>query len=120
VSTALHDDLTANPQTAVIYARADGVISFWNAGAENLFGHSVAGAIGQRLDLIVPEEYRAMHWAGFDRTIGSSWRGSGEWGPVEGLHKNGSRVAVEVFLTPLHGDTPGVTGVMAFFRVPLP
>lgn len=120
MSHHLHEDLIANPQTAVIYARADGVISFWNAGAEKLFGHSIEEVAGKRLDIIVPEEYRVMHWAGFNRTIGSEWRGSGEWGPIEGLHRNGSRVALEVFLTPLHREGPGVSGVMALFRVPLP
>ena len=48
-----------------IYADAVGGIGFWNAGAEATFGHSAAEVSGKRVDLIVPEEYRAMHWAGF-------------------------------------------------------
>ena len=114
--TALDDDLTANPRTAVIYARADGMISFWNTAAEALFGYAAAEVKTKRIDLIVPEEFRAMHWAGFNRTIGSDWRGSEAWGPIEAVHKNGERVALEVFLTPLHGDAKGVCGVMALFR----
>ncbi len=115
-STPLHDDLRTNANTAVVYARADGVIGFWNSGAENLFGHSLDEVAGKRIDLIVPEEYRDMHWAGFNRTIGSEWLGSTEWGAIEALHKNGQRVALEVFLTPMHGNDASVSGVMALFR----
>ena len=113
---ALGAALAGNRHTAVIYARADGVIGFWNAGAEALFGHSPEEALGKRVDLIVPEEYRAMHWAGFARAIGSAWRGSAAWGPVEGLHKNGERVALEVFLTPIQEADDRAAGVLGFFR----
>src|SRR6185437_15652025 len=70
---ALGAALAGNRHCAIVYARADGAIGFWNAGAEALFGHSPAEALGKRVDLIVPEEYRAMHWAGFARAIGSPW-----------------------------------------------
>jgi PAS domain S-box-containing protein len=81
-----------------------------------LFGHSAAEAAGKRVDLIVPENYRAMHWAGFGRAIGSAWRGSAAWGPIEGLHKNGDRVALEVFLTPIQEEDARAIGVLAIFR----
>jgi len=95
-------------------------IDFWNAGAEALFGHSAEEALGQRVDLIIPEEYRAMHWAGFSGAIGSAWRGSSAWGAVEGLHKSGERVALEVFLTPIQRADNNAVGVLGFFRVPAP
>lgn len=115
---ALGAALAGNRHSAIVYARADGGIGFWNAGAEALFGHSSEEALGNRVDLIVPEEYRAMHWAGFARAIGSRWRGSAGWGPVEGLHKNGERVALEVFLTPVHEADERASGVLGLFRVP--
>jgi len=110
--------LANNRHSAIIFADADGGIAFWNAGAELLFGHSAAEASGKRVDLVVPEEFRAMHWKGFHRAIGSAWRGSRDWGPVEGVHKNGNRVALEVFLTPVQEEGARVTGVLAIFRVP--
>lgn len=60
---------------AIILADGGGFISFWNNGAAALFGHSAAEVAGQRVDLIVPPPYRDMHWVGFNRTIGSKWRG---------------------------------------------
>ena len=115
---ALGAALAGNRRSAVIYARADGGIGFWNAGAEALFGHSPEEAMGKGVDLIVPEKYRAMHRAGFARAIGSAWRGSAGWGPVEGLHKNGERVALEVFLTPIQEENENVSGVLGLFRAP--
>jgi PAS domain S-box-containing protein len=115
---ALGAALAGNRHSAVIYACADGGIGFWNAGAEALFGHSSEEVIGKGVDLIVPETYRAMHKAGFARAIGSPWRGSDGWGPVEGLHKNGERVALEVFLTPIHEANENASGVLGLFRVP--
>ena len=112
--------LAGNRHSAIIYARADGGIGFWNAGAEAVFGHTPEEALGKRVDLIVPEEYRAMHWAGFARAIGSPWRGSAGWGPVEGLHKNGRRVALEVFLTPIQEADERASGVLGLFRIPAP
>jgi PAS domain S-box-containing protein len=115
---ALGAALAGNRYSAVIYARADGGIGFWNAGAEALFGYSQGEVSGKRVDLIVPPEYRAMHWAGFERAMGSPWRGSPGWGPVEGLHKNGERVALEVFLTPIQEADEHAAGVLGLFRVP--
>lgn len=54
---------------ATIYAGTDGMIVFWNAGAERVFGHKSEHAIGQSLDLIIPEQFRAAHWTGYDRAL---------------------------------------------------
>lgn len=54
---------------AVIFCDLQGVIRVWNAGAEKVFGWSAAEAIGQSLDLIIPERMRKAHWEGFDAAI---------------------------------------------------
>jgi PAS domain S-box-containing protein len=110
--------LGRNRYSAVIYASAAGAILFWNDGAEAIFGHSSAETLGKPVDLIVPDQYRAMHWEGFHRAMGSAWRGSAAWGPVEALHKSGERLALEVFLTPIQEDDELAKGVLAIFRAP--
>jgi len=101
---------------AIILADGGGFIRFWNEGAAALFGHSSAEVAGQRVDLIVPSPYRDMHWAGFNRTIGSAWRGHESWGDIEALHKTGAIVPLQVLLTPLTGPDGGVRQVFAMFR----
>ncbi len=50
---------------AIVMVDRAGVIRVWSPGAERLFGHDAANVLGQTLDLIVPENYRERHWAGF-------------------------------------------------------
>lgn len=56
-------------QSALIRADLTGNIADWDEGAEEFFGYSRKEALGQSLDLIVPEEYRERHWAGFNKAI---------------------------------------------------
>jgi PAS domain S-box-containing protein len=58
-------------QHAIIVADASGIIQLWSPGAERLLGYSAAEAVGQTLDLIVPEEFRDQHWSGFRRAMSS-------------------------------------------------
>jgi PAS domain S-box-containing protein len=44
---------------AIVVADADGTITWWSPAAEVLFGHSAAVALGQSLDLIVPDAVSA-------------------------------------------------------------
>jgi PAS domain S-box-containing protein len=50
---------------AIVQADTEGTIRLWSKGAEVLLGHSAAQAIGQKLDLLVPRNYRGDHWNGF-------------------------------------------------------
>jgi PAS domain S-box-containing protein len=76
---------------ALIVADADGIIRFWNAGAERIFGFTAAEAIGQSLDLITPENLRARHWDGYRRTMqtGETKYGAGDLLSVPALRKDG-------------------------------
>lgn len=56
-------------ENAVIIADTTGVISQWNKGAEALFGYRAEEAVGQSLDLVVPEHLQQAHWAGFHRAM---------------------------------------------------
>lgn len=56
---------------ALIYADRDGIIRGWNAAAQALFGYAKDEALGQSLDIIIPERLRAPHWDGFHRAMAS-------------------------------------------------
>ena len=105
---------------AVVHADAGGRFTFWNDAAAAIFGYRADEVLGQRIDLVVPHEYREMHWVGFSRTIGSAWRGADAWGKIEALHKSGERLALEVLLTPITGADGRVLSVMGMFRRPHP
>jgi PAS domain S-box-containing protein len=61
--------MPADDTHGIVFADSEGVIRFFSPGAERLFGHSAADAVGRSLDLIVPEPFRAQHWAGFRRAV---------------------------------------------------
>jgi len=94
---------------AVVFADTKGVIQYWNRGAEELFGWQAADALGQSMDLIIPENLRARHWEGYDRVMagGESRYGRHELLKVPALRADGSRVSVEFTLQmaehPEHG-----------------
>jgi PAS domain S-box-containing protein len=54
---------------AIIFAGKNGAIQVWNEAATAMFGHSAAEAMGQSLDIIIPEQFREAHWKGFDRAL---------------------------------------------------
>lgn len=56
-------------QLAVIFSDREGIICFWNAGAEAMFGYKPEEALGQTLDMIVPERHRPRHWEGYRRVM---------------------------------------------------
>ena len=43
---------------AIITKTLDGLVTGWNPAAERLFGFTAQDAIGQSIDIIVPEELR--------------------------------------------------------------
>ena len=70
---------------AVIYADETGTIMRWNHAAAALFGYSAAEALGQHLELIIPEHLRAAHWRGFEAAITNGvmrHRVRSSWPPV--------------------------------------
>jgi PAS domain S-box-containing protein len=110
-------DLAADDiHIAMIVADASGAICAWNSGAEALFGHPAQVALAHRVDLVVPHDYRDMHWAGFNRTMGTTWPGHEAWGDIDGLHRDGSLIALQVLLTPLRGADGLAHGAFAMFR----
>ena len=102
---------------AIIYSDREGVIRFWNRGAEAIFGHSAAESIGQSLDLIIPERLRAAHWAGFDKALATGeTKYSGRVLTTRSMHKDGSTLYVDLSFGLVKDDSGAVTGSFAIGR----
>jgi PAS domain S-box-containing protein len=54
---------------ALVVSDVEGKVIVWNAGAERMFGWSAQEALGQRMDMIVPERLRQRHWDGYDKSM---------------------------------------------------
>jgi PAS domain S-box-containing protein len=62
--------LSANSD-AIIAADREGIIHFWNPGAARTFGYTSEEAIGQSLDIIIPDRLRKRHWDGYRQVMKS-------------------------------------------------
>src|ERR1700690_1598492 len=102
----------------IIYADDQGLIRLWNAGAERIFGYPEAEALGQSLDIIIPENQRKRHWDGFGRTLatGITRYGADSLLSVPAIRKDGSRVSVEFTILPFHGEAGEIVGMAAIMR----
>ena len=103
---------------AIVFTDREGVIRFWNPGAERLFGFAAEEAVGRLVDIIIPEPQRARHWAGFRRVMetGESRYGQGDLLAVPGLRKDGTRVSLEFTIVPLRDATGRMEGMAAVLR----
>ncbi|MEA2949270.1 MAG: hypothetical protein QOI40_4600 [Alphaproteobacteria bacterium] len=103
---------------AIIASDREGRITFWNPGAERIFGFSRAEAMGQSLDLIVPERLRERHWTGYTEVMrtGESRYGHGDLLSVPALRKDGARLSIEFTIVRLKNDAGVMTGMAAILR----
>ncbi len=54
---------------AVIVSDIKGNVVVWNAAAERLFGWTETEALGQSMEMIIPERLRKRHWEGYDKSM---------------------------------------------------
>lgn len=109
--------LVAVSGDAVVLSDAEGLIRVWNPAAERVFGFSRAEALGQSLDIIVPERHRKRHWDQYARTMSTGeTRYGNELLRVPALRKGGGALSI-AFTVGLMRDAGGaVSGVLAVIR----
>lgn len=113
-----HERLVVDCPDAIVYADREGKIRFWNESAARIFGFAPAEALGQTLDLIVPERQRARHWEGYERVMagGATRYGEGDVLAVPAMRKDGQRISIEFTILPVHDETGTMLGIAAFLR----
>lgn len=103
---------------AMIYANREGTVSRWNSAAAGLFGYSAEEALGQSLDLIIPEHLRAAHDRGFEAAMtNGTMKLQGRPTLTRAIHKSGRKLYVEMTFAIVRGDASGdVLGAVAVAR----
>jgi len=115
--TSLSTKILTLAPDAIMFADRDGIIRLWNHGAERIFGCSSDQAIGQSLDLIIPEKLRERHWEGFNKTMATGETRYGtEMLAVPAMHQDGSRMSTEFSIVMLKDDDGKPLGVAAIMR----
>jgi PAS domain S-box-containing protein len=82
-----------------------------------MFGHTKVEAVGQSLDLIIPENLRGRHWEGYYRVMES---GESHYSvdllSAPALRKDGTRISTEFSMVLLKREDGKVLGVAAVIR----
>ncbi|HET7912641.1 MAG TPA: PAS domain S-box protein [Pseudolabrys sp.] len=106
-------------QHAIVIADQNGVIQLWSDGAATLIGYSREDAVGQKLDLVVPPEFREQHWHGFGNAMkGGALKSTGTFFDLPVRCRNGDTRTLRGQLHVLRSETNGPIGAMAIFTSP--
>ena len=87
----------------IVTTDALGVVSHFNAGAEQIFGYAASEILGGNISLLVPERARTAHGEHLGRFAsgGDSSRAMGAVATLEGRRKSGERFPVDVSISRL-------------------
>jgi PAS domain S-box-containing protein len=104
-------------QDAMLFADREGTIRLWNTGAETIFGYSAREALGEGLDLIIPEKLRERHWEGYHRVMDTGkTRYGNELLKVPALRKDGKKLSIEFSILLVRDRQNQIIGSAAVMR----
>ncbi len=112
-----YEQLIASIGDAVIVADASGRITLWNPAAERIFGFTQSDALGQSLDLIIPQRLQQRHWEGYHKTMQTGQtRYGNDLLRVPAVHKDGRALSIAFTVALLYSETHAITGIAAVIR----
>src|SRR5918993_3157949 len=90
---------------AIVTITPDGIVRWFNRGAERIFGYGSEEVIGQPVTLLMPESYRELCVAGLHRYLRTGEaRVVGGTTELVGLRKDGSEFPIEMSLGETYED----------------
>ncbi|MCP3371416.1 PAS domain S-box protein [Bradyrhizobium cajani] len=116
-ASQLDTNILEDVADALIYSDRSGTIVRWNRASSALFGFSADEALGQNLDLIIPEHLRAAHWKGFEAALASgTMKLAGRPTLTRALHKSGRKLYIEMTFALVRDAGGAVQGSVAVAR----
>jgi PAS domain S-box-containing protein len=112
-----YQQLVEHSAEAIMVCDAKGMITLWNAASERMFGFTQADAMGQSLDIIIPQRQQARHWEGYHQTMAS---GITKYGAsvlrVPAVHKDGHTLSISFTVSMMHDARGQVAAIVAVVR----
>jgi PAS domain S-box-containing protein len=118
----MHADIDLNALVsaigdAVVVSDRQGKVIVWNPAAERMFGFTEAEALGQSMDMIIPERLRKRHWEGFDKSMET---GTTRYGHdvlrVPAVDKAGRAMSIAFTVAMLFGPDGQVSAIASVIR----
>lgn len=111
------EQLTDVAGDGIVISDAKGIITYWNDACTRIFGFTKEDAIGESLDIIIPDNQQKPHWDGYEVTMNS---GETKYGTsilrVPAVNKAGERISIAFSVALLKDDQGKVTGIAAIVR----
>jgi PAS domain S-box-containing protein len=102
---------------AIIFADGKGIVRIWNEAAERIFGFAAGEAIGNSLDIIIPDRFREAHWRGFDLAlVNGRTKHGGRALPTRALRADGASIVVELTFAVVVNPDGSARGALANAR----
>ena len=110
-------ELVSGAGDAIMVCDAKGLITLWNRAAERIFGYAAAEALGQSMDMIIPQRQRERHWEGYHKTMET---GITKYGSdvlrVPATHKDGHTLSIAFTVSMLYTADRKVSSIVAIVR----
>lgn len=102
---------------AIVASDAGGAITLWNPAAERMFGFTENEALGQSLDIIIPQRQQQRHWDGYHKTMATGiTRYGNDVLRVPAVHKDGHTLSIAFTVALLHTGDGKVSAIVAVIR----
>ncbi|MDO9359417.1 MAG: PAS domain S-box protein [Polaromonas sp.] len=102
---------------AIVASDAGGAIVLWNPAAQRMFGFTETEALGQSLDIIIPQRQQQRHWDGYHQTMAT---GKTRYGNdvlrVPAVHKDGHSLSIAFTVALIHTPEGKVSAIVAVIR----
>ena len=91
--------IVASAMDAIITIDTDQNVALFNPAAERMFGYSAEEVLGQPIDRLIPERFRAAHLHHIRRfgKAGTTDRKMGSLGSISGLRSNGEELPIRTW-----------------------
>ena len=111
--TAYLAAIVASSEDAIVSKDLDGIITFWNKAAEQMFGFTADEAVGRSIRIIIPHDRQHEE----DRVLAAIRSGSSltHFETVR-QRKDGGRVDISLTVSPIHGRDGRVIGASKIAR----
>ncbi len=102
---------------AIVASDASGTITLWNPAAQRMFGYAESEALGESLDIIIPQRQQQRHWDGYHKTMAT---GQTKYGNdvlrVPAVHKDGHTLSIAFTVALLYTPDKKVSAIVAVIR----
>jgi two-component system cell cycle sensor histidine kinase/response regulator CckA len=105
--------IVASSGDAIIGKTLDGVVTNWNAAAQQMFGYAEGEIVGRSIYVLIPEGLHASEQALLERIR----RGERvEFAETERIRKDGSRIFISVTVSPIRDSSGVIVGASSIKR----